>query len=122
MVCPQVRKLPGTREVAAAGVNSDLWTVTKGNAEILQKPNPVTSEGVGVKKLHQVQLEEGKFCPDIRTNTLFMPFSREEKPCTVLEYLHTSPVTVPLRAADHPARNILICGSKDAAVRQICPQ
>lgn len=79
MVCPQVRQLPGAREVAAAGVNSDLRTVTEGNAEILQKPNPVTTEGVGVKKLRQVQLEEGKFCPDIRTNMLFNAIQQRGK-------------------------------------------
>ena len=33
--CPQARELPCTGEVTAAGINSDLRTVTKRNAEIL---------------------------------------------------------------------------------------
>lgn len=44
VVCPQARKLSGTWEVTAAGINSDLRTMTKRNTEILQKPKPQLQE------------------------------------------------------------------------------
>lgn len=44
VVCPQARKLSSTGEVAAAGINSDLRTMTKCQAEILQKTKPQLQE------------------------------------------------------------------------------
>lgn len=96
VVCPQGRKLSSTGEVAATSINSDLRTKTKRQAEILQKTKPQLPGKGFLKSFVKCSWRGRSFAQISGQICFYWLFSRDEKPCAMQQYLHTSQVTVPL--------------------------
>lgn len=57
----------------------------------------------------QKALQSGGALLRHQSKYIFNAWLADRKPCAVMKYLHAPHVTVPLRATDHTAGDVLIC-------------